>query len=474
MANEKNDPNKPAGPAAQPQKRPNTIDLTATEIKPEPAAKPEASPENKPQPKAETKPETKPEPVIKSEPVKPAPEPAKAPPPRAPETVRSAPENASGAGGNVPPVGGDRAAATQPSRGMPWSVIGIALAAAVIFFAIGIGAGQWLSSRAPQTGALAPQPAVAALPPELQGRIDKLEAQIGALPKEDPQLQARLAKLEAQLNAPRASDQQIVARIVAAEAAVKTLADMTASREKRSDDIAAVANEARERASSAASAAEAAQKSQGPSPEARADLDALNTRIAALEQSVRDSQAELARRLSADDAKGRFAIAALALRDMVDSGTPFAPELASAKSLSGDAAAFAPLESFASSGVPSAASLGRELAGLMPAIWKIARKDEVQQETFLERLKANASKIIRIRPAGDVVGDDPTSVSTRVETRAEHADIRGALAELNKLPPDARAPAAAWIKKAEARNAAIAAARNVSQTALAALTKPGS
>ena len=186
---------------------------------------------------------------------------------------------------------------------------------------------------------------------------------------------------------------------------------MTASREKRSDDIAAVASEARERASSAASAAEAAQKSQTASPEARADLDALTTRIAALEQSARDSQAELARRLSADDAKGRFAIAAIALRDAVDSGLPFTAELAAAKSLSGDAAAFAPLEPLAATGVPSATALGRELAGLMPAIWKIARKDEVQEGTFLQRLQANASKIIRIRPAGDVVGDDPTSAA---------------------------------------------------------------
>ena len=400
---------------------------------------------------------------------------AATPPQPGAETAESAPQNAGRAADKAVPPGDDRRAAeTPPPKGLPWSVIGIALAAAVIFFAVGIGAGQWLSSRAPQPSALAPQPVAAALSPELQARIDKLEAQLGAPPKEDPQLQARLAKLEAQLNAPRAGDPQRVARVVAAEAAVNTLADMTPSREKRSDDIAAVASEARERASNAASAAEAAQKSQTASPEARADLDALTTRIAALEQSVRDSQAELARRLSADDAKGRFAIAALALRDVVDSGTPFAPELASAKSLSGDAAAFAPLEPFASSGVPSAASLGRELASLMPAIWKIARKDEVQQETFLERLKANAAKIIRIRPAGDVVGDDPTSVSTRIETRAEHADIRGALAELNKLPPDARAPAQTWIKKAEARNAAIAAARNVSQTALAALTKPGS
>jgi hypothetical protein len=476
MANEKNDPKKPAGAAASPQKRPNTIDLTATEIKPESSATSET--------KADTSPETRPESVTKPEPVKPAAEPVAAPPPqRAADSAKAASENTTRATkqdtaarptDKVPPAGDPRAAEARSGKGLPWAVIGVAFAAAVIFFAIGIGAGHWLSSRAPQPAATAPQPAVAALPPELQARIDKLEAQLGALPKEDPQLPARLAKLEAQLNAPRAGDQQLVARIAAAEAAVKTLADMTASREKRSDDIAAVASEARERASSAAAAAEAAQKSQGPSPEARADLDALNTRIASLEQSARDSQAELARRLTADDAKGRFAIAAIALRDAVASGLPFTAELAAVKSLSGDAAAFAPLEPFAASGVPSADILGRELAGLMPAIWKIARKDEPQSGSFLERLQANAEKIVRIRPAGDVAGDDPASIRARIEGRAGRADIRGALAELAKLPPDARAPAAGWIQKAEARNAAIAAARNISQSALNALVKPGS
>ena len=292
-----------------------------------------------------------------------------------------------------------------------------AAAAAIVFFAIGLGAGQWLSGGAPQSSTpLRPQPVAAQPSPELLARIAQLETQIGAPAKEDPQLQARLAKLEAQLGAPRASDPQLLARIVAAEATVKTLADIAASREKRSDDIAALAREARERAASAVSTAEAAQKeSRVASPESRADLDALTARLASLEQSARSSQAELARRLSADDAKGRLAIAAIALRDAVDSGMPFTAELAAVKSLSGDAAAVAAIEPFAASGVPSAESLGRELSTLMPAIWKVARKEEPQQGTFIERLQANAEKIVRIRPAGEAAGDDPASVRARIE-----------------------------------------------------------
>ncbi len=428
-ADEKNEPNKPAaGPAsAASPKRPTTIDLKATEIRPEPANPGEKAAEGAP------------------------------PPPR--------PETSSGDTGG--------AAQARTSNDRPWAMIGIAAAAALVFFAVGLGAGRWLSGQTiPQA---APAPLVAAPSPELLARIAKLETQVPAAPKEDPQLQARLAKIEAQLGAPRASDQQLLTRIAAAEAAVKTLSDMIASREKRSDDIAAIAHEARDRASNAASAAEAAKKeSRDASPDSRADLDSFATKIAALEQAARTSQAELARRLTADNTKGRFAIAAIAMREAVESGMPFQQELAAVKSLSGDAQALQPLDAFAASGIPSAASLGRELAGLMPAIWKLARKDEPQQGTFLERLQSNAAKIVRVRPAGEVAGDDPTSVSSRIEARADHADIRGALAELAKLPPDARAPADGWIKKAEARNAALAAARNVSQTALGALAKSGS
>jgi hypothetical protein len=427
-------PKKPGEAAAARSNRPTTIDLKATEIKPEPAQEP----------------------------------PASSPPPPQPESSGAASAEA-GTGPDTAPPRQDAA-----PKNSPWPAVGIAAAAAVVFFAVGLGAGHWLSDRLSAQRAAAPAQVATTPSPELLARIDKLEARVAAQQKEDPQLQSRLAKLEAQLGAPRASDQQLIARIAAAEAAVKTLADVTASREKRSDDIAALAREARERASNAASAAEAAQKAQSGSPESRADVEALSARVATLEQATRNHQAELARRATVDDAKGRFAIAAIALREAVDGGMPFTAELAVVKSLSGDSAAFAALEPLAASGVPSSEALARELAGLMPAIWKVARKDEAQQGTFLERLQANASKIVRIRPAGDVVGDDPTSVSARIESRADRADIRGALAELAKLPADARAPAEGWIKKAQARNAAIAAARNVSQTALSALTKSGS
>ncbi len=77
-------------------------------------------------------------------------------------------------------------------------------------------------------------------------------------------------------------------------------------------------------------------------------------------------------------------------------------------------------------------------------------------------------KLVRIRPIDAPPGDDASAVLARVEIEAASADIAGALADLGKLTEATRAPAQAWIEKAQARQAALAAARAfAAQTALA-------
>ena len=79
-------------------------------------------------------------------------------------------------------------------------------------------------------------------------------------------------------------------------------------------------------------------------------------------------------------------------------------------------------------------------------------------------------KLVRIRPVDEEPrGDDRTAILARVEQRAAQGNIAGALTELAKLPADARAPAQAWIAKAEARNKAIEASRRLAADAVAAL-----
>jgi hypothetical protein len=68
-----------------------------------------------------------------------------------------------------------------------------------------------------------------------------------------------------------------------------------------------------------------------------------------------------------------------------------------------------------------------------------------------------------------VSGEDAVATLSRIEAKATQADIAGALAELAKLPPAVRAPALAWIARAEARSKAIEASRRLAAEAVSAL-----
>ena len=205
---------------------------------------------------------------------------------------------------------------------------------------------------------------------------------------------------------------------------------------------------------------------------ARSDLDALAARIAPLESAVKTLADDIKHETAtADDRAARLTVAAEALRATVERGAPYQAELAAAKSLGADPSATAPLEAFAASGVPGAAALARELASLMPALQQAAEPAS-SNSSFLARLESNAQHLVRITPVDAPPGDDPSSVVTRISVDAAHADIAAALADIAKLPDAAKPLAAAWVEKAQARNAAIAASRKLAADALAALSKP--
>jgi len=64
------------------------------------------------------------------------------------------------------------------------------------------------------------------------------------------------------------------------------------------------------------------------------------------------------------------------------------------------------------------------------------------------------------------------AVLGRKELRFVRGNIADALNEIASLPDDAKALAAGWVKKAQAREAAIAASRRIAADAVAALGKP--
>ena len=315
----------------------------------------------------------------------------------------------------------------------------------------------------------------------VEARVAHLERQVQELAGRTPppgidakvidDLNSRVAKLESTILGlrPTAIDPTLLNRIATLEGALKALDEKLGIVARRTDDISVIARDAREKSDATAKAlAELAQKVARLGTAGAGD--APDNRIATLERATKVLEAELAKRGfgEAGDRAVRLAVTASALNAAVERGDAFVKELAAAKTLTENAALLAPLEPFASTGLPPASALGRELTALLPTLSQSSGA-VARDGSFLDRLQANAERLVRIRPINEGPGDDPSAVLARLERSAAQADIAGALAELGKLPPDAQARAQTWSAKAQARMAAIAASRRFAAESFAAL-----
>ena len=122
-------------------------------------------------------------------------------------------------------------------------------------------------------------------------------------------------------------------------------------------------------------------------------------------------------------------------------------------------------------GVPSVPLLGRELLTLVPKLSPPA-ENVTSGSGIVDRLQAGASKLVRIERT-DATGNDRGAIVARVTAAALRNDLADMRRELNTLSPADRAPAQAWLDKADARDAALAASRQFAADAMTVLAKPG-
>jgi hypothetical protein len=432
----------PAGePGARRRRSAPTIDLKATEV----ASEPVAAAAQAEQPGSEPRPETAGA--------------AASEPPRA-SSKQTQPDS-----GGVPP----------PPKGgwlpleFPWpaAVAGAIGAAGVMLVVLLL----WL--MLPRSG-----DAVATLNPRLSVIETQLRdlaarpAPAGIDPAALDELTARLAKLESALNAPRppGTDPVLTKRLDELAGGLARSSSSVTALSRQVGEIDAGLRDMRGRADVAAAALTDLQNTVRAGSADRSETAKLSSRVAALEKSDRTVADQIARSAAAagSDRAARLAVAAAALRTAIERGDPFAAELAAVKPLTSDTNTLSAIEPFAGSGVPSAAALGRELLVLLPVMQRAAGTAP-RDGGFLDRLQANAGRLVRIRPIEEIPGEDPAAILSRVEVKAAHADIAGTLAELAKLPPTARAPASDWIAKAQARQKAIEAGRRLAADAVAAL-----
>jgi hypothetical protein len=383
---------------------------------------------------------------------------------------------------NMPPKSAAHRSLSGLAAAVSWPLVGAGLGGALVtlgvVWVVTLGADRGGDSRAAeariaqlerQVADLAGRAPADASGSDLANRLQKLEAQAVKVaapsPAADPAQANRIAALEAQLKSLGETVGALGLRSESTAAANAAALSELTQKLARSDPLGAQSNAASNAASSAASSANAAL------------IAALADRIDALEGSAKTTEtmltAELAKRAaeSSDDRAVRTALVAAALAAVVERGRPFAAELKAAQSQAADASALAPLEGFAATGVPNAGVLLRELSSLEPALLRAAGAGP-SEGGFLEKLQANAERLVRIRPIEEIPGDDPAAVIARIEVKVVHADLPGALMELGNLPATVRAPALAWIAKAQARADALAASRTFAADALAALAKP--
>jgi len=270
----------------------------------------------------------------------------------------------------------------------------------------------------------------------------------------------RVAKLEAAGSAPRTPpiDPALVDRLAAVEQRIGALTDENAAL-KRSNETAQTAG------------------AQGQAVD-RQEIATLTDRLTALERAAQALQAELTQQRSnlaqqrearADERAMRLAIIAETLKAAVARGERFRAELDAAKALTPDAAVLSSLDPFVDTGVPTVAALAQQLRAALPAMRRAVAPKATADGGFLQRLQANAERLVRIQPAGEQAGDDAGAILARAEAKANRRDIAGAAAELATLPPEVRVPAEDWIKTAQAREAAIEASRRFAAAQIGAL-----
>jgi hypothetical protein len=344
----------------------------------------------------------------------------------------------------------------------------VAAAVAVLWFAGIIPAREAApvatASSAPTAPAPAPNP-----PPSLPTSPPPAAAQISP-----PDVAARLDKIEHAIENQR-GDPALGSRIAELAAQSKALGDNVAALTRRVDDIAGASQSAGKQAESALNAAETAKSASAAASKdqvRREDLDALARRIMAVESAVKGLAAATAPLASAgaNDRAARLTIAAEALRGAVERSAPYQTELSAVQALGVDPNATMALEPFAARGVPTTATLARELEGLLPSLQDVS-EPRAGDTTFVERLKDNAQKLVRITPLNAPPGNDPQAVLDRIRLDAARGDIGAALSDIDKLPDAAKSLASDWSKKVAGREAALAASRKIAADALAALAQ---
>ena len=305
----------------------------------------------------------------------------------------------------------------------------------------------------------------------------------------------RLAALERGVEGQSAAAADFERRLGALETSAAGLAKTAADESAKAEAAAAEAGAAR--ADAAKALAAAGLPAAGPTPggaPAAFDADALEARVGVLESELaelkageadlsaaKDRLAKLESALAAPKSEARVAAAegaakrdvaaeailAISLNERLNAGAPFAGEWAALARLDADGGKMSALKPFADAGAPTVAALAAAFAKLAPRV--VAAATPPAEGGAVDRLLDHIRKLVRVRKVGEVAGDDPQALASRVSASLARGDLAAALDAYRRLPDAARQASADWGKAAEARLAAAVAAQSLRADAVARL-----
>lgn len=193
-----------------------------------------------------------------------------------------------------------------------------------------------------------------------------------------------------------------------------------------------------------------------PAPE---KFDALNRDIAQLGQRIATTERHVATNTPGVQDGGGLAVA-VALKTKLQDGQPFAKEFAALQGLNADPNALGVLKPFAEKGLPSNAALATSFAAPARAIASAPPPRANADAPWTDKISSALGRIVRVTPVDPGKGEDPVSLTVRIQSALAKEDSAEALALWKKLPEPARRDTAAFGSNLEAR---VNAERAVSQ-----------
>lgn len=190
-------------------------------------------------------------------------------------------------------------------------------------------------------------------------------------------------------------------------------------------------------------------------------LNEIETTLPSLERAVDEENAQTR--------KANLTIAYSGLRDAVNSGRPFAPELAAMTALSTDTNDLEDLAEYEHTGIPTVPMLAASFAALREQA--LAAQPEAEQDLF-GRLLGGAQSLVKVRRIGEQTdGTGPDAILARADAKLQAGNLQETLMEVEKLKGPEAKTFGPWIDDALARLDADAALQRMQEALLVSLAE---